>query len=489
MKRALTLIACLLLLPLYSFAGRGPVYEVFVASFSDGDGDRRGDLKGLRDRLDYIAALGVRNIWMMPISPSPSYHKYDVTGYTAIDPIYGSLDDFDALVKAAEEKGIGIILDLVLNHSSSAHPWFLSAIEALKAGETGGTRDYYLFSQTSGHPVPGLPGWYYQGSFGPHMPDLNLDNPALLEEIKKILAFWLNRGAAGFRLDAVTHYYEDNTSKNTEFLRWLNTQAKAIKPDCYIVAEAWKDESTILSLYESGIDSLFNFPLSNADGALVKALRAKQGAALAQRVERYQSRILGRNAKGLDAVFLSNHDNARSAGFLLFKDQQMKLAAALCLTMPGVPFIYYGEELGMSGSGRDENKRLPMPWSADEALNCLPPADADQAQRLKTPADTQADDPASLLSFYRMIGTLRAQREQFEQGQAKALPLDNTGIAAWAFESASGPLTVLHNLSNETITLPWPESGRLHGWDTGSGAPALEGGSLILPPLSGCIID
>ena len=489
MKRALTLIACLLLLPLYSLAGRGPVYEVFVASYSDGDGDRRGDLKGLRDRLDYIAALGVRNIWMMPISPSPSYHKYDVTGYTAIDPAYGSLEDFDALVKAAEERGIGLILDLVLNHSSSEHPWFLSAIEALKTGETGGTRDYYLFNQKLGHPVPGVPGWYYQGSFGPHMPDLNLDSPALREEIKQILAFWLNRGAAGFRLDAVTRYYEENTSKNTDFLRWLLAQARAIKPDCYLVAEAWKDESTLLSLYESGIESLFNFPLSNADGALVKAMRTRQGAALAQRVERYQSRILERNEKALDALFLSNHDNARSAGFLMFKDQQMKQAAALYLTMPGVPFIYYGEELGMSGSGRDENKRLPMLWSMDEALNCLPPADADQAQRLKAPADMQADDPASLLSFYRALGTLRAQREQFEQRRVKALLFENTAIAAWVFDAKGDSLSVLHNLSGETITLPWPEGGRMNGWDTGSGTPSLDGGMLKLPPFSGCMID
>lgn len=486
---AFALALCLALLPVASLAGRGPVYEVFVASFADDDGDRRGDLKGLTDKLDYIAALGIKNIWMMPISPSPSYHKYDVTDYMAIDPAYGSMEDFDALVRAADAKGIGLLLDLVLNHSSNEHPWFLSAVESLKSGQEGGMKDYYFFSQSSGHPVPGLEGWFYQGSFGPHMPDLNLDLPAVREEIRQILAFWLNRGASGFRLDATTHYYEDNTARNTEFLRWLNTQAKAIKSDCYIVAEAWKDESTILSLYESGIDSLFNFPLSNADGALVKAMRAQQGEVLARRVERYALRIRERNPIGMDAPFLSNHDNARSAGFLMFKQQQMKLAAALYLTMPGVPFIYYGEELGMSGSGRDENKRLPMLWAMDESLNPLPPSLADQNQRLKISADMQEDDPASLLNFYRHLGTLRGERSQFEDEQVTALIISDPRLAAWAFGGLYNPLSVMHNLSGETILLPWPSGGTLHGWDTGSGQPSLENNTLKLPPYSGCIID
>lgn len=488
-RRALALILCLLMLPLRAPASQGPVYEVFVASFADGDGDQRGDLKGLTQKLDYISALGVGSIWMMPISPSPSYHKYDVMDYMAIDPAYGSLDDFGALLQAADERGIRILLDLVLNHSSNLHPWFLSAIQELKEGKTDGTADYYLFSQVSGHPVPGLSGWFYQGNFGPHMPDLNLDSPALRKEIQTILAFWLNLGVGGFRLDATTHYYEDNTAKNTAFLRWLKDETKAIKPDSYLVAEAWKDESTILALYESGIDSLFNFPLSNADGALVKAIRAKSGLSLAQRVARYQARLLERNPLGKDAPFLSNHDNARSAGFLMHKDQQTKLAAALYLTMPGIPYIYYGEELGMSGSGRDENKRLPMLWDMDDSKNTLPPAEADQAQRLKISAAMQEEDPASLLHFYRRLGTLRKARPAFEQGQAKAMDLGDTRLSAWSFEGSAKELTVVHNLSAEQIIIPWHHGGSLQGWDTGMGAPTLANDSLTLPPYSGCIID
>lgn len=488
MKKLLALALCLLLLPHAALASRGPVYEVFVASFADGNGDRRGDLAGLTAKLDYIASLHVKNIWLMPISPSPSYHKYDVTDYKAIGPAYGTLEDFDCLVKAAGERGIGILIDLVLNHSSSQHPWFLAAAEQIKRGETGGYRDYYFFTQEGGHPVPGVPGWYYQGNFGPHMPDLNLDSPALREEIKGILAFWLDHGVKGFRLDATTHYYEDNTSRNTAFLSWLIGEAKALDPDCYIVAEAWKDESTILALYESGIESLFNFPLAGADGALVKALRGGDGRALSERVLRWQQELKGRNPNGLDAPFLSNHDMARSSGYLMMKPQKMKQAAALYLTMPGIPYIYYGEELGMSGSGRDENKRLPMLWAMDEMQNTLPPAEADQAQRLKSSAQDQEGDADSLLSFYRAMGQLRESYPQFESGQLSAIDLPDQHLAGWQLSGPEGSLSVLHNLSGEAISLPAPTGGELQGWDTGSGAPMLQDGILTLPPYCGCII-
>ncbi len=214
---AFALVLCLLL-PLLASAGevpiRGPVYEVFVASFRDGNGDRRGDLQGLAEALPYIKSLGADAVWMMPIHPSPSYHKYDVTDYLAIDPAYGTLEDFDALVQASNAQGIGMILDLVINHSSSRHPWFLKACEALAQGKDSPYIDYYVFSREQGHPVPGADGWYYAGHFGTHMPEMNLDNENVRNEIAGILAFWLNRGAAGFRLDATTHYYEENTARN-----------------------------------------------------------------------------------------------------------------------------------------------------------------------------------------------------------------------------------------------------------------------------------
>lgn len=490
MKRLMALILCLSLVIIFtSQAALSPMYEVFLASYADGDGDRRGDLKGLREKLDYIVSLGAHSIWLMPIHASPSYHKYDVTDYTGIDPAYGNLADFDDLISAANERDISIILDLVINHSSNQHPWFLKAIEGLKTGNPNKYQDYYLFSQTTGHPVPGLPGWYYQGNFGPHMPELNLDSQGLRQEILSILHFWLTRGAAGFRLDATTHYYDDNTTKNIAFLSWLNEQAKAIKPDAFIIAEAWKDETTIFSLYESGIDSLFNFPLSGASGSLVTNLRNKQGTALAKRVEKWQGQILARNPQGIDAPFLSNHDMGRSAGYFLYKSQAIKQAAALYLTMPGLSTIYYGEEIGMSGSGRDENKRLPMLWFNEDGLNPLPPAGADQKQRLKESVQVQDKDPDSVLNFYRELGRLRNLCPELEKGRAEAIDMGDNAIAAWKVTDFDKSVLVIHNLLGSSISLDMKTGQLIGGWNTaGSDKPFLSGFSLSLPPYSGCII-
>ncbi|NLD34450.1 MAG: DUF3459 domain-containing protein [Clostridiales bacterium] len=486
--RTLALTLCLVLLPLYGLTQvQGPVYEVFVASFADGDGDRVGDLKGLTGKLSYIRSLGARSLWLMPISPSPSYHKYDVTDYQAVDPAYGTIEDFRALAAACRAEGLSLILDLVVNHTSSEHPWFIDAARSLSTGAHSPYRDYYHFAQSDGHPVPGAPGWYYQGSFGPHMPDLNLDSPAVRQEISDILAFWLNMGAHGFRLDATTHYYEDHTARNVEFLSWLHQQVKAIDPRAYLVAEAWKDESTILALYESGIDSLFNFPMAGATGWLITAMRAGQGAQIARRVADWQQKIRQRNPQAVDAPFLSNHDMGRSAGYLMFKPQQIKLAAALYLTMPGLPYLYYGEELGLSGSGRDENKRLPMLWSSDEALNTLAPADADQRQRQKQGVDAQEQDPDSVLHFYRLLGSLRAQCPELEHGDVQAVDLGSPKVAAWRSTLAGSAALVIHNVGQEPMAIPLPAGSLLGGWDTGSGMPQVQGDQLVLPPYSGCI--
>ncbi len=489
LSRRLLLLALCLLVPLQSLAIDGPVYEVFVASFADGDGDQRGDLKGLTQKLDYIADLGVAGIWLMPISPSPSYHKYDVTDYKAIDPAYGTMADFAALSAASDERGLSLILDLVLAHSSSQHPWFLEASQALAKGDSTPYTDYYMFNQQGGHPVPGASGWYYEGHFGPHMPHLNLDSAALRDEIREIMAFWLAAGADGFRLDATAHYYENNTAKNTAFLEWLVQTARDINPKVYFVAEAWTDAGTILSLSESGIDSLFNFPMAGATGTLVEDLRNEKGEALSNRVEGWQASLLGRNPGAVDAPFLSNHDMARSAGYLMFKPQRMKLAAAVYLTMPGIPYVYYGEELGLSGSGRDENKRLPMLWSAqDTASNTLPPADADQNQRLKAGVDVQQEDPESLLRFYQHVLSLRRQHPEFTRGVASAIATCQPALAAWRLEMDGKSITVVHNLSDQRAVYAVNGLALAGSWDTGSGLPTVQGSKLILPGYSGAIL-
>ena len=372
----------------------GVTYEIFVASFQDSGSDGIGDLQGIIDRLDYLQSLGVRQIWLMPIHPSPSYHKYDVLDYYAVDPSYGTLDDFDRLTAACKERGIRVILDLVLNHSSSSHPWFLAACDDKFFSRTGETTDWYVFYPEEGnarHKISGC-SWWYEGQFGSHMPDFNLDSESLRAEFAKIITFWQSHGVGGFRLDAVTSYYTGANASTADFLRFVCETAKANDPDCYLVGEAWTDEATILTLYESGIDSLFNFPASDSTGRFVKAALAGKSSTVASAQADWNARIRAVSPASVDAPFVSNHDMARARGMLRSKVPNEKAAALLYLLMPGVPTVYYGEELGMSGSGSDENKRLPMVWSSDAATQCKAPAAADQAQR--PPADCPAQSRA-----------------------------------------------------------------------------------------------
>lgn len=459
------LLSVALLLPSCAFAMDGAVYEIFVASFYDSDGDGVGDLRGVREKLDYVHELGAENLWLMPISPSPSYHKYDVTDYLTIAPEYGTMDDFDALAAACEERGMGLVIDLVINHSSNLHPWFVSATQSLNIEPCGQEicatlpecrehnqycRYYHFTKDGTGHTIPAADDWTYEGAFGYHMPDFNLDEPLVRQEIKSIMTYWLTHGATGFRLDAVLHYYGENVTQNTAFMVWLNDTGKAIDPDCFFVAEAWKDGGTILKLYESGIDSFFNFPMSDATGTIISQLRKSEGYAIAAKAAQWQADVRAVNPAAIDAPFLSNHDMGRSAGVLVQLQPRMKLAASIYLLMGGTPYIYYGEELGMTGSGIDENKRLPMLWSATDPVGiCNPPADADQAQKLTVGADEQADDEASLLSHYRNVLAVRNACPVIASGTMTAIDTGNKTVMALRFEDENSCVEVYHNLSKK----------------------------------------
>ena len=236
MKRLMCLVAVLMMLMPSACLGLGDHYEnwyeIFVYSFQDSNGDGIGDLNGVRSRLDYIEEMGYTGLWLMPIMPSPSYHKYDVTDYYDIDPQYGTLEDFRALVQACHERKMKLIIDMPFNHSSSQHPFFVDACKALINGSESIYTDYYCFSQQTGQKqVPvGESGWYYEEQFsGGQMPDLNLDSEAVREEIRQIFEFWLiDVGVDGFRLDAVTSYYAADTAQNVDFLRWLKGLAEEL---------------------------------------------------------------------------------------------------------------------------------------------------------------------------------------------------------------------------------------------------------------------
>lgn len=415
-------------------------YEVFVYSFCDSDGDGVGDLQGLISRLDYIndgddetdTDLGCNGIWLMPVNPSPTYHKYDVADYYAIDEEYGTLEDFKELIAACDERGIKVIMDLVLNHSSSRNPWFQEACAYLKGldgaepdAEDCPYFDYYHFSREQGggyYPVEGTD-WYYEAQFWSEMPDLNLDCELLREEIAKITQYWLDMGAGGFRLDAVKEFYSGAPQSNIAFLAWLTETVKEQKPDAYLVGEAWLDLADYAQYYESGIDSVFNFAFADKDGVISKVLNGspatKYGAAVASLEETFGAY----NPDYIDAPFYTNHDMGRSAGYYAGDNSaaQTKMAGALNLFMSGSAFLYYGEELGMKGSGKDENKRAPMYWSMnpDAQGMCDGPADMEDVKMKFESLEEQEKDELSVYQYYKKVLKIRNQNPEIARGKAE----------------------------------------------------------------------
>ena len=402
-------------------------YEIFVYSFYDSDGDGIGDLNGVTEKLDYLndgddataLDLGISQIWLMPVASAASYHKYDVTDYCAIDPEYGTMEDFEALVAACHERGVRVIVDMVLNHTSDQHPWFTAAADYLRnlEGEPDPEEcpyvDYYHFSREAGQGYAALPDsdWYYEAQFWDGMPDLNLDSEAVKAELQYVLQFWLERGVDGFRLDAVTSYYTGDPQASTDFLTWVVSQGKEMDPDCYFVAEAWTDQATYAGYYASGIDSMFDFAFGDSGGGIAKLVKgslpaSSYGEGLAKEEELYASY----NPEFVNAPFYTNHDMGRSTGYYAGDDgSRTKLAMALNLLMTGNAFIYYGEELGMKGSGRDENKRAPMYWSqdADAAGMCAGPPEMEEVEMKFESLTEQQTDPYSIWNYVRRAIRLR----------------------------------------------------------------------------------
>ena len=415
-------------------------YEVFVYSFCDSDGDGIGDLQGLISRLDYIndgddatdTDLGCNGIWLMPVNPSPTYHKYDVADYYGIDETYGTLDDFETLLAECDRRGIKVIMDLVLNHSSSQNPWFLEACEYLKG--LGGAEpstadcpyfDYYHFSKEQGggyYPVEGTD-WYYEAQFWSEMPDFNLDCEALREEIAAITKYWLDMGVGGFRLDAVKEYYSGAPQSNIDFLKWLTDPVKSQKEDAYLVGEAWLDMADYAAYYESGIDSVFDFAFADKDGIISKVLNGSSAAKYGAAVTSLDETFGAYNENYIDAPFYTNHDMGRSAGYYAGDNSaaQTKMAGAMNLFMGGSAFLYYGEELGMKGSGRDENKRAPMYWSMnpDAEGMCDGPADMEDVKMKFESLEEQEKDETSVYQYYKKVIKIRNQNPEIARGKAE----------------------------------------------------------------------
>lgn len=453
-------------------------YEIFVRSFADSDGDGIGDLNGITAKLDYLQNLGIEALWLMPINPSPSYHKYDVTDYKAIHPDYGTMEDFKNLLAEAHKRGIRVVIDLVINHTSDQHPWFLEA----KKGPDNPYRDYYVWADydsiadqiakkeitldsdnvTQWHAPDGDKTQdHYYGFFVGQMPDLNYDNPKVREEMFEIGRFWLQEiGVDGFRLDAAKHIYPDDRAEdNHQWWVAFRKQMETYRPDVLLVGEVWSDAATVAP-YLKGLHSIFNFDLAYA---IVGAVKTGKSDQLLEKYEAIASYYRQQNPQYVDATFLSNHDQERFMSTLGESKAKARLAASILLTLPGTPFLYYGEELGTPGKKPDPDLREPMLWDkpgTDPMIPTWRQAKYATPANMATAKEQQADS-ASLLNFYTRLIGLRKKTPALYQGNLRPVATAKEQTLAFYREQQEERLLVLHNLSDSVQTVSLPKEAGL----------------------------
>lgn len=447
-------------------------YEVFVYSYCDSNNDGIGDIPGLISKLDYIDDLGFNQIWLMPIMPSPSYHKYDVTNYMDIDSQYGSMEDFEKLVDECHKRDINVIIDLVLNHSSSEHEWFKAACDYLTSLDDNAKPDinacpyvdYYNFTRESGkagHSQVKGTNWYYESQFVDTMPDYNLDSELFQKEIDKIVDFWIGKGVDGFRLDAVGEYTTGDPIKSTHQLRWIVDSIKDKKEDAYIVGEGWTTYDQYAMYYGSGIDSMFDFSFAEQDGYIAKVLngRARSGASTyGLAIEAVDNEIGKYTDSYIDAPFYTNHDMGRGAGYYTGDNsvEKVKMAQAMNLLMSGNSFLYYGEEIGMKGAANDETKRLGMLWTDDPNADgmCDGPENAKEVEQKYGSLEDQKDDPYSIYNFVKQTMKIRNAYPEIARGKTifeKNLSDDKVCVLSKEYEGEK--LVLIYNTSDSECTV------------------------------------
>jgi alpha-glucosidase len=478
------------------------LYQVYIRSFADTNGDGYGDLPGVTERLDHLAWLGVDGLWLSPSMPSPDDDwGYDVSDYRSVHPGLGTLADLDRLVAEAGRRGIKVLLDLVPNHTSSAHPWFVEAAR----GRDAGKRDYYVWADPApggGPPnnwlsVTGDCAWtfdqpsgqYYLHNFLPSQPDLNWWNPAVHREFEDILRFWFDRGVAGFRIDVAHGLYKDaelrdnppaqpgshpmlrgeldqkynaNRPEVHQVYRDWRGLARAYQPPRLLLGETWVFPVGAMLSYYGADDELqlaFNFPF------LFTEFSAPQLAGVVRET------FAGLPAGGCPVWTASNHDVSRLGTRWCGGDERrIRLALLILTTLPGTTTLYYGDEIGMTdvdippGEQRDamtrgqnqrtqrDRARTPMQWSAAEGAGFTPPGVKPWLPfgdyRSVNVAD-QRGDPGSVLTLVRDLIALRHTRQSGRVAEFAELAVADD---YWAYRS--GDLVVAVNLSDETAEMP-----------------------------------
>ncbi|WP_053070242.1 alpha-amylase family glycosyl hydrolase [Alkalihalobacillus pseudalcaliphilus] len=448
----------------YNWALESIFYQIFVRSFYDADGDGVGDFAGIEQNLDYIQELGANALWLMPMKESKSYHGYDVMDYYEVEGQYGTMEEFESLLSAAHERDMKVIIDFVVNHTSDEHSWFQEAI----ADENSEYRDYYIWDDHesyAGQEPNGEQGWHevegkiYSGHFNVDMPDLNYDNPEVRQEVKDIASFWLEKGVDGFRIDAVADIYEDR-NETIEWWREFNTHVKSVNPEAFIVGETWYHAWDDISYYYSALESNFNFVLTEEIIGMANGMNVDIVSALNDVKDRYQRFSGARgNALVIDSTMIGNHDMDR-VHTRLGSEGQAKLAASILFTLPGTPFIYYGDELGQEGQRPDDNRREPFQWYAaaeGAGMTTMDEHFFNPSQYTHpndgTSLEEQQGTEGSMYEHYKKMIEIRQSHPMFFAGTYTAIGTD-LGLYGYTVEGDEDyQLTVIHNQRKEAKTV------------------------------------
>ncbi|MCH6199992.1 alpha-amylase family glycosyl hydrolase [Aquiflexum sp. LQ15W] len=481
----------------------GITYEIFIQSFYDSNGDGIGDINGVKKKLDHVKELGANAIWFMPIMASPSYHKYDVTDYKSIHPDYGTMEDFKSFLDEAHKNDIKVVIDMIINHTSNKHPWFLES----QKGRDNPFRDYYVWAQKDTiadyldkktitldsdnirqwHD-PGFGEDYYYGFFYGGMPDLNFDNPKVREEIYEIGRFWLEDvGVDGFRLDAAKHIFpDDRPLDNHAFWKEFRDKMTSIKPDIYLVGEVY-DKKEIVAPYLPGLPALFNFDFHYT---LIESYKKEDGMLLAKKQKEVLDFYNGITEEFIDATFSSNHDQPRLLNSLDENPRKLKQSINILMTMPGAPYLYYGEEIGMLGKKPDENIREPFLWDmkANDKGRATWLEPFYSKDEFVTPLAIQKSMSTSYFNHYKEIIKLRNSNRALALGSLELyegeLPKP---LMAFFRNHEDQELFVVHNLGSTQISIDVPEGFQIEIYSFGEAKK--EGNKILLPGFSSIVLE